>query len=164
MTLYDINAEIAELVANMVDPDTGEIDEETAERLASLHIDRQTKLENMACALVGLKKDKEAVNAEKTKLAKREKSIDKAIERLSYILKTGLDGEKLKSPRVNVYYRSSEATEVDEDFIGWAEENAPQFLTFAKPEANKTAIKEWLRAGNELDFARLVQNSSMIVK
>lgn len=164
MTLYEIESEIQNLVDTMVDPETGEIDDAVAEKLAALQIDRKTKLENMACALIGLKREKADIAEERKKLEKREKSVAKQIERLSGILQMALDGEKLKSPRVSVYYTHSEATEVDPEFIEWAQQHSPDLLSYSAPTANRTAIKDFIKSGNELIYARVVAKTSMVVK
>ena len=65
MTLYEIDAEIMEIIENAVDPETGEIIDEVAMKsLGDLDIAREKKIENMLLMVKNLESDAEQLKAE----------------------------------------------------------------------------------------------------
>ena len=67
MTIYEINEEIL----NCIDLETGEIID--IDRLNDLQLERDAKIENVACWIKELKAEAEAIKAEKLVLAERQK-------------------------------------------------------------------------------------------
>ena len=65
MTIYEID----QAIMNCVDAETGEIID--TERLDKLQMERDAKLENVACWIKDLKAEAEALKAEKQALADR---------------------------------------------------------------------------------------------
>ena len=73
MNLYDIKAEIADAIESMFDsvnPETGEIDAGTVERLESLQAERAAKLDGIGAYIKNLDCDIDAIDAEIKKLQK----------------------------------------------------------------------------------------------
>ena len=158
MTLYEIDAQISALL----DEETGEITD--IEALEELQLDRQTKCENIALYYKNLTAEAEAIRAEEIKLAERRKSIENKAANLFVYLKYALNGEKLETARVKCSYRRTESVDTDDSFVYWANENAPDLLSYKEPLPNKTKIKEAIKSGREIQHASLVENQSMSVK
>ena len=153
MKLYEID----EAILNCIDIETGEIID--AEQLDKLTMEREAKLENVACWIKELKAEAEALKAEKMAFAKRQQVAENKMESLKKYLAYALDGQAFKSTRVSVTFRKSQSVEVAD--IWKLDEN---YLRYKEPEADKTAIKEALKAGKAVAGATLVENTSVIIK
>ena len=153
MTIYEINQAIMECV----DLETGEIID--TEQLDKLTMERETKLENVACWIKELKVEAEALKAEKQRLAERQKVAENKMESLKNYLAYALDGQAFKTTRASVTFKKSQAVEIVD--IYKLDEN---YLRYKEPEADKTAIKEALKQGKTVAGATLVENTSVIIK
>lgn len=163
MTLYEIDKNIEALV-NTVDPDTGEIIVDN-DMLDALLMERDAKIENIACYIKNLVAESKAIKEEETALSARRKTTEKKAERLKDYLTYALQGEKFQTAKCAVSFRKSSAVEVDDCFVEWAQTSGnEELLRYKEPEVNKTAVKERLTGGEAFDFARLVQNTSITIK
>lgn len=153
MTIFEIDKAIMECV----DLETGEIID--TEQLDKLQMEREAKLENVACWIKELKAEAEALKAEKMAFAKRQQVAENKMESLKKYLAYALDGQAFKTTRASVTFRKSQAVEIDD--IYKLDEN---YLRYKEPEADKTAIKEALKAGQTVAGATLVENTSVIIK
>lgn len=163
MTLYEIDKNIETLV-NAVDPETGEITVDN-DALDALLMERDAKIENIACYIKNLAAEAKAIKEEETALSARRKTTEKKVERLKDYLTYALQGEKFQTAKCAVSFRKSSAVEVDDCFAEWAQTSGnEELLRYKEPEVNKTAVKERLTGGEEFDFARLVQNVSISIK
>ena len=163
MTLYEIDKSIEALV-NAVDPDTGEIMVDN-EALDALLMERDAKVENIACCIKNLTADAKALKEEEAALSSRRKTTEKKAERLKDYLTYALQGEKFQTAKCAVSFRKSSAVEVDDCFVEWAQASGNEdLLRYKLPEVDKTAVKERLTGSEAFDFARLVQNTSITIK
>lgn len=163
MTLYEIDKSIEALV-NAVDPDTGEITVDN-DALDALLMERDAKIENIACYIKNLAAEAKAIKEEEMALSARRKTTEKKAERLKDYLTYALQGEKFQTAKCAVSFRKSSAVEVDDCFVEWAQTSGnEELLRYKEPEVNKTAVKERLTGGEAFDFARLVQNMSITIK
>ena len=153
MKLYEID----EAITKCVDAETGEIID--AEQLDKLYMEKDEKLENIALWIKDLKAEAEALKAEKMAFAERQKVAENKMESLKKYLAYALDGKAFKSTRASVSFRKSQAVEITD--IYKLDEN---YLRYKEPEADKTAIKEALKAGKTVAGATLVENTSVIIK
>lgn len=153
MKLYEID----QAILNCIDLETGEIID--TEQLDKLTMEREAKLENVACWIKELKVEAEALKAEKQRLAERQKVAENKMESLKKYLAYALDGQAFKTVRASVTFRKSQAVEIAD--IYKLDEN---YLRYKEPEADKTAIKEALKAGQTVAGATLVENTSVIIK
>lgn len=153
MRLYEID----EAILNCIDADTGEILD--AEKLNSLQIEREKKLENVALWIKNLTSDAEALKAEKQAFAERQKAAENKAESLKKWLTEALAGEKFKTTRVAVSFRKTKRVEVADI---WKLDDS--FVKYAEPTADKAAIKKAIEAGQEVAGATLVENVSCSVK
>lgn len=150
MKLYEINEEILKCV----DEETGEILD--MDRLASLQLAFDEKVEGIACWIKELVAEAKAVKEEKDKLANRQKSLENRAESLKFYLGTYLNGQKFKSPKVTISYGKTVSVEV-EDWKQLPEE----FLKTKDPEPDKTSIKDALKNGVEIPGCALVENKHL---
>lgn len=162
MTIYQIDQQIESLLLN-VDEETGELLIDT-DQLEALQMEKEQKIENLALAVKNLNAEAKAIKDEEAALAKRRKSVEASADRAKKYLDFVLSGEKYKSAKVAVSYRSSESVQLDDEFIKWAFDNAPYLLRAKDPEPDKTQIKEQLKQGVKLEHASLVKSTSIQIK
>ena len=160
MKLWEIDNELM----GLFDPETGEIAD--VERWDALQMEREAKLESVACWIKNLLSDADALKNEKDNLAAREKAARSKAERLTAWLEYALNGEKLNTSKCAVTYRKSEAVEItdEEAFIAYARRECDDLLTYKPPVPNKTAIKAAMKNGREIEGATLVTKQNMSIK
>lgn len=157
MTLY----EIAEEIMNVFDPETGEILDE--QKLASLEMEHDKKVENIALYIKNLESDAEQIKAEKNALATREKSAKNKAESLRKYLSSYLAGQKFSTPKVAISFRSSTSVEADVGAL-LGSDVGRGYLKYTEPTADKMAIKKALQEGIELPGCALVTNQNMQIR
>ena len=160
--LYDIDAAILDCV----DQETGEILD--PEKLDALQMEREQKLEGVALWIKDLKAEAEAVKAEADKLTARKKSLENKIDGLKQWLLYALNGEKLKTPRCNVYQTHSQKVVIDDEKalvdMLMTSPFGEKFLRGKEPEIDKNALKDSMKQGYEYEFAHLEQTESVVIK
>ena len=153
-SLYAIDREIMACV----DFETGEVID--PERLESLQMERDLKLEGVACWIKNLLSDAEAIKAEKEALADREARCRKKAEDLKNWLAVALSGQKFSTAKCVVSFRRSEKVEIlDENII------PKKYLTktvTVKPD--KAAIKALLKDGKTVKGCCLIENQNIQIK
>ena len=160
--LYDIDQDILDCV----DMETGEILD--VEKLDALQMERERKLEGVALWVKDLKAEAAAVKEEADKLTARKKALDNKIESIKTWLLGALDGEKLKTPRCNVYQTHSQRVNIPDEpkLICFLQTlNEPEkFLRFKDPELRKDEIKKALKDGTIIPGAELEETESVVIK
>lgn len=169
MTLYDIDAQIAALDGAaeddmLIDEETGELIS-VSQALDALRMEREAKLENVACWVKNLYAEADAIREEENRLIKRRKAAEtKAANLKAWLLAamTREDGttDKLKTGRVMVSVkRNPPSTVVDDELL-------PSTYKVAKItyQANKELIKRELLAGGEVPGAHLEYGRSVVIK
>lgn len=152
--LYEIDRGILECL----DLETGEVID--PERLESLQMARDLKIEGVACWVKNLLSDADAIKAEKEVLADREAKCRKKADSLKKWLADALGGQKFSSAKCAVSFRRSEQVDIlDESKI--PQEMMVPSMTF-KPD--KKAIKELLKSGQEVSGCRLIENLNTQIK
>lgn len=154
MKLYEIDAKIMECI----DDETGEILD--SEQLEQLEMERDAKIESVGLWIKNLAAEADAIKTEKNNLAAREKVARNKIDRLKEYLAYALDGEKFKTGRPSVSYRRSESVKVDPDVLDTL---ADEYVKITR-EANKTALKDALKRGTQIDGVSIEQKQNMIIK
>ena len=161
MKLFEIDERLAACVKisddQAVDAETGEVID--IEAVEALEMEREQKIENIGMWIKDLTAQSEALKAEKNKLAEREKSAKNKAERLKEFLTAYLDGKKFETARVSIKFRSVESVSVP-DVTALPE----KYWRIKPPEADKTAIKNAIKAGEVIEGAELVKKQSISVK
>lgn len=154
MKLYEIDQAIYECI----DMETGEIID--CEKLDALQMERDSKLDNLACWYKQLTAEAEAIKVEKTALAERQKSKENQAERLKSYLSDMLNGQKFETPHVVISWRKSESINVlDETAI------ADDFVEIIQSrKIDKTAIREAFKKGIPVVGAELVKKNNIQIK
>ena len=161
MTIYEIDNRIAELI----DPETGELLD--YEAFASLQMERDTKIENMALWYKDLTAEAKAIREEEKALAERRKSAENKAERLKGYLDEALAGESYKSAKVAVSYRRSKAVEISDESAVISElENSGRgdCIYYTAPRVNKVALARLLKDGGAVTGAELVERNNIQVR
>lgn len=163
MKLFDIDDKITACVklndAQAVDTETGEVID--LEAIAALEMERDEKLENLGCWYKQLLAEADALKAQKTAYAEREKSKRNKAESLKTYLADYLGGKKFETAKVALTFRRSEAVEFDKAYL----RSVPtEYLKFKEPELNKTAVKKAIKAGESVPGCELVVKNNLQIK
>lgn len=156
-SLYEIDQQIL----SCCDPETGEII--APEMLDALMMERDTKIESVACWIKNLESDALAYKAEKEAFADREAAAKKKVESLKRWLAHALDGQKFNTVKCAVSFRKSEAVELEESF-DVAHIPAEYLSVKTTYTPNKTAIKAAIKEGKEIAGCKLVEKLNASVK
>lgn len=169
MTLYDIDAQIAALDCAaeddmLIDAETGELIS-VSQALDALRMEREAKVENVACWVKNLCAEADAIREEENRLVKRRKAAEtKAANLKAWLLSamTREDGttDKLKTGRVAVSVKRNPPSTVVDDAL------LPSTYKVAKItyQANKELIKRELLSGGEVPGAHLEYGRSVVIK
>ena len=158
MTIYEID----NAILDCIDLETGEVID--TERLDALNMERDAKIENVACWIKDLKAEAEAIKVEKMALAERQKVAENKVESLKNWLAYALGGQKFSTAKCAVSFRNTESVEVTEEGLEVLMKEHDELLTYKQPEPNKKAIKDAIKDGLSVAGVQLVQNVSTIIK
>ena len=115
-----------------------------------------------------LEKELKTVQKEADKLTARKKSLENKIDGLKNWLLYALNGEKLKTPRCNVYQTHSQKVVIDDEKalidMFMSSPSGEKFLRMKDPEIDKTALKDSMKQGYEYKFAHLEETESVVIK
>lgn len=157
--------EIDQAILSLVDPETGEIMD--FEAFDQLKMEREEKVENMACWYKNLSAEAAAIRQEELNLAERRRMLERRGERLKNYLGTVLGGEKFQTPRCSVTFRKTTKVEILDaaSTAEWCENNGHlDLVTYAAPTVSKTELAKLLKAGTVVAGAELVTGLSVGVK
>ena len=152
--------EIDEKIMGTVDMETGEIID--IEMLDKLQMERDQKIENIACWIKNLESDAEALKAQKQTFADRQKVAENKVASLKKYLSEYLAGEKFSTEKVAISFRKSESVQIN-DIYAIAEFDS-NYLKYEEPKADKTAIKKALKEGVVVPGAELIQGNNIQIK
>ena len=158
MTIYEID----EKILNCIDLETGEIID--IDKLNELQLEKDAKIENVACWIKELKAEAEAIKAEKQTLAERQKVAENKAESLKKWLAYAVQGEKCMTVKCQLSVRKTESVEVTDEGLSNLMKEHDELLTYKAPETNKKAIKDALKDGLSVEGVRLECNTSVIIK
>ena len=161
MSLYEIDRSILALV----DPETGEILDVDA--LEQLQMERETKLENVACWIKNMSAESAAIRQEEMNLAERRKYLERKIDRLKKYLADALNGEKFQTAKCSVTFRKVSKVEITDSVAAamWCEDNGMgDLVAYSAPTVSKNELAKLLKAGTEIPGAAIAEGISMGVK
>jgi uncharacterized coiled-coil DUF342 family protein len=158
--LYEITREALELASLL---ETEELTPELEQALVINQQELQIKASNYAKVIANIQSDADAIDNEIKRLKAMKESKERAIDRLKSAVKNAMlvsSIEKIESPLFKLIIRKSEAVEVD---IVEALPNA--FLNVKNVvTADKVAIKEAIKRGENVTGARLIENFNLQIK
>lgn len=158
MNLYEIN----EAIMNCIDEETGEVVD--IEALNNLSMEREIKIENLACWYKNLMADAEALKAEKNAFAEREKSAKNKAESIKRYLSSVLDGEKFATDKCALSFRKSESVEILDPEAFMSDDKSENYLKYSEPTINKAELKKALKQGETFKGVLLSSNSNIQIK
>ena len=149
MKLYDID----EKILACVDQETGEIIDEEA--LAGLQLEKDRKIEGIACWVKDLTAEAKALKEEADNLKKRQKAAENKAESLKKFLLGYLGGQKFKTAKASISYHHTKAVDILD------EASIPEEYLRIKKELSKSDISKALKEGKEVPGAELVERTSV---
>lgn len=159
-SLFEINRSIEELTDKLIDPDTGEINEEVMEQLDRLEMDQDEKLEAYGMVILNLKSEIEALlNQSKAFKARADVKMHK-VNRMEEMAARTLKGQKKEYTNVAFSFRKSKSVNVVNEEV--VPDELCMFRTERKP--NKVEIKKLLNAGEVVPGCVLEEKLNLNVK
>lgn len=163
MTLYEID----NAILSCVDMDTGEIID--GEMLTALQMERDKKIENVACWVKDLRAEADALKTEIAALTARKKTAENKVEKLKTWLAEALGGEIFSTSKVKISYtHSSKLNVIDEqsvvNYIQTHCQEPETFLKFTLPEIRKDAVKAAIKNGAEIPGACIEATENVVIK
>lgn len=167
MTLYEIESELLALLENgfnaaCIDED-GVVDEDrAAEYLEKLPIERDKKLEAYGLVIKNYEAEVQAIKQEQANLTARRQSKEKQVERLKKAITNSLvafNQPKFETAKVAFSFRKTSSVEVDMDILD--KEFIREKVEYS---ADKTAIKNAIKAGKVVEGAQIIEKQALQVK
>lgn len=161
MNLYEID----QAIMDCVDPMTGEI--VALDKLEELQMEKDRKVENIACWIKDLKAESDAIANEIRELQHRKKVAENKAETLKRYLSAFVPGQKWHSARYSISWRKSKSVEITDEYqlTVWAQGSGnDDLLRFKDPEINKMAVKAAIEAGQTIPFAEIVEKENIQIK
>lgn len=161
-SVYELDAKISSCIQldeeHVVSVDDGEI--LNLQQFEALQMERDAKIEGLACYVKNKNAEAEAIYAEIDVLSQRAAIIKKEAERCKSYLAGALYGEKFETPRCKITWRKSEVCNV----LSMEEIPDEYKRTKITVDADKTAIKKAIKAGTEVPGAEVIQKLNMTLK
>jgi hypothetical protein len=162
--LYEITQDYLQILSMMEDPD---LDPQTlADTMEAVEGELEIKAENYAKVMKNLEADVAGIKAEIDRLSERKKTIENNIKNMKSALQMAMETTgktKFKTELFSFGIRkNAPAVVMDEPYI----ENVPErFLKYSDPTINRSAIKEAIQNGEDLEgLAHLEQSSSLSIR
>lgn len=168
-SLYEINETRKSFLDQIA---SGEIPEEAiSDTLEALDGEFNDKADDTACYIKQLLSDAQAIKTEADNLTERAAAKKHKADRLmDYLYQQFKDRgkDKLETARNILKIRKNPpSVQIDDEdaFIGWAQSSKEtNLLTIHDPTVNKTAVKNALKAGEEIPHAQLVSGEKLTLK
>lgn len=158
MNLYNMNRSLEEMFYNAVDIETGEIkDEELLAAFDQLQMERDEKIENIACWIKDLKAESEAIGNEINKLRNRKATADRKLDAMRAYLSDFLNGQKFKTGKVSIRWMRTKSVNVTDL------SQIPEEFTKITVEPRKIEIKKAIAEGRDVPGAEVVENNNMVI-
>jgi seryl-tRNA synthetase len=160
MNLYEITQDAIYLSLLL---ETDELTPELEQALVINQEQLQAKAGNYAKVIANIQSDADAIETEIKRLKAMKESKERAITRLKDAVRDAMlfsQIEKIESPLFKLSIRKSEAVEVDMvEALPNAYQNVKNVVT-----ADKVAIKEAIKRGENVYGARLIENFNLQIK
>lgn len=159
MNLYEINFEIANLIANSVNEE-GEFNKDVFNDLDQLKIEKKEKALDCARVIKNITAECDAISNEINQLSIRKKQKTVVIDSIKKYLSSTIDGEKLEDATCVISWRKSSSVIIDDETI------LPEKYFRIIPEEkqpDKNLIKQELKSG-EIPGAHLEDKNNIQIK
>lgn len=157
--LYHIESELNNINEQLIESG-GELSPELQDKLAMTREELATKAANYGFVILKNQSESAIIDAEIKRLKDIKDSLDNATYKIKEVISNAMiqyDLTEVKTPTIKLSFRASESVEVDESKL------AQKYFNY-KPTVDKTTIKADLKAGIEVDGARIVSKQNLQVK
>ncbi|MDY6148927.1 MAG: siphovirus Gp157 family protein [Porphyromonas sp.] len=162
MSVYRINEQLKACIQyddeHVVNTEDGEI--LNLEQFEALKMERDAKIESLACYVKNQIADAEGIYAEIDELSRRAAAHKKEAERCKAYLAGVLYGEKFETSRCKITWRKSEVCNV----LSMDEIPEEYKRTKITVDADKTAIKKAIKDGVNIPGAEVIEKLNMNLK
>lgn len=161
-SLFEMNAEMEQLLSMLCDEETGEINEEVYKQIIQLEIDRNEKIDGWCFWLKQKKAELDAAKEVLDRAKNRYLAMEESLRNARATFTKLMDGEKFKSAYNTVYYTRTEAVVPDADFDYTKVDD--DFLVYRTPDINKAKVKSALRLGIYVPGLHLEEHNTMVIR
>ena len=161
MKLYEID----QAIESLVDQETGEIQDWAA--FDQLQMERDQKIENVACWYKNLLAEAKAIRQEELALEARRHDLEAMAEKRKMWLRDALCGQKFATAKCVFSFRKTTCVNVTDGsaVAKWAEESGnADLVNYYAPKISKNDLAKLLKDNVEVPGAELVSGLSMGVK
>lgn len=160
MTIYEIDSAILACV----DGETGEVID--MEKLAELQVEREKKIESVACWVKNLTANAQDIREEEKALAERRRVLENKVERLKEYLSDVLGGSKFETAKCSLSFRSSAAVSIDDETatMDWLTQNYRDDVIKYTASVNKKALGDILKNGVKVPGAHIEFKNNLSIK
>lgn len=160
--LYELDQRIDELIANSIDPETGEVSDGFIEKLDALNMERNEKIDNIMCLYKNLISDAAGWEVEEKRLSELKKSAKNRAESLKNYLSRYMEAgvEKFTSEHGKIGWRKSEKVVVQDV------DTLPEEFKKVKVEvkADLISLKNALKEDRKIDGVSLEEHQNIQIK
>lgn len=160
--LYELDQKINELIANSIDPETGEVSDGFIEKLDALNMERNEKIDNIMRLYKNLISDAAGWEAEEKRLSELKKSAKNRAESLKNYLSRYMEAgvEKFTSEHGKIGWRKSEKVVVQDV------DTLPEEFKKVKVEvkADLISLKNALKEDRKIDGVSLEEHQNSQIK
>lgn len=157
--LYELDQKINELIANSIDPETGEVSDGFIEKLDALNMERNEKIDNIMRLYKNLISDAAGWEAEEKRLSELKKSAKNRAESLKNYLSRYMEAgvEKFTSEHGKIGWRKSEKVVVQDV------DTLPEEFKKVKVEvkADLISLKNALKEDRKIDGVSLEEHQNI---
>lgn len=162
-TLYDLTGQWLELYNMADDPDMQEEFELWFDTMEGLEGEIEDKADGYAMVMKDLDGQVAAIKKEEERLAARRRTIENRVEYMKSKLQemmTVTGKTKFKTPLFSFGIQKNPASVVIDD-----ESKVPAgYWIPQQPKLDKASLKDWLKEGNECEWAHLAQSESLRIR
>ena len=159
---YELDQKINELIANSIDPETGEVSDGFIEKLDALNMERNEKIDNIMRLYKNLISDAAGWEAEEKRLSELKKSAKNRAESLKNYLSRYMEAgvEKFTSEHGKIGWRKSEKVVVQDV------DTLPEEFKKVKVEvkADLISLKNALKEDRKIDGVSLEEHQNIQIK
>ena len=160
--LYELDQKINELIANSIDPETGEVSDGFIEKLDALNMERNEKIDNIMRLYKNLISDAAGWEAEEKRLSELKKSAKNRAESLKNYLSRYMEAgvEKFTSEHGKIGWRKSEKVVVQD--VDTLPEESKKVKVEVK--ADLISLKNALKEDRKIDGVSLEEHQNIQIK
>lgn len=161
-SLYELAEEYQFLTHELVDEETGEVNETSLARINEIKDSAENKCINVVRVLKDLEAQQEAVEKERKRLQNRERVVNNQIKRLKEYLMYNMQACEISKVSCSQFVISVRQNPESVDIFDESQ-IFPKYHRIAV-EYDKTKIKDDLRKGVDVPGARLIRSQSLMIR